>query len=139
MTDVRRVLGHPDDVVSHPNLTAAEKREILASWASDAHAVVDTPGLRQLDSGAVVHIDDVLQALRALDAADAGPSRVRRPRFERHRRSSLTRLLVSLRRRDDDDDDDDPPPSPAAVLPLELVAARRRKWEASDSAEPVAA
>ena len=27
---------HPRDVVSHPNLSLAEKRVILASWASDA-------------------------------------------------------------------------------------------------------
>ncbi len=29
------VFNHPRDVVSHPTLTLAEKRAILASWASD--------------------------------------------------------------------------------------------------------
>ena len=30
------VFEHPKDVVAHPDLTLAEKRAILASWASDA-------------------------------------------------------------------------------------------------------
>ena len=30
------VFEHPKDVVAHPCLTLAEKRAILASWASDA-------------------------------------------------------------------------------------------------------
>ena len=30
---------HPKDVVTHPSLTLAEKRAILASWASDASAI----------------------------------------------------------------------------------------------------
>ena len=30
------VFDHPKDVVSHAGLTMAEKRAILASWASDA-------------------------------------------------------------------------------------------------------
>ncbi len=33
------VFEHPKDVVLHPPLTLAEKRAILASWASDASAV----------------------------------------------------------------------------------------------------
>lgn len=151
--DLVRVLGQPDDVLSHPDLTTTEKREILAGWASDAHAVVDAPGLRQLDSGAIVGLDEVLRALRALDDGGGRPSKaptskgptpsegptskMSTPGFERRRRPSLARLLVSLRSRDDDDDD--PPPSPAAALPLDLAAARRRKWEPNDTAEPVAA
>ena len=35
--------NHPDDVLSHSRLTVAQKRVILASWASDAHAVDDMP------------------------------------------------------------------------------------------------
>lgn len=38
--------GHPRDVVSHSGLTLAEKRAILASWASDASAIASYPSLR---------------------------------------------------------------------------------------------
>jgi hypothetical protein len=40
------VFDHPKDVVSHPDLTLAEKRAILASWASDASAIGSCPALR---------------------------------------------------------------------------------------------
>lgn len=65
---------HPDDVLSHPGLTVAEKRVILASWASDAHAVDDMPWLRQLECGARVRLSEVLSALRALDAKEQSTS-----------------------------------------------------------------
>jgi hypothetical protein len=38
---------HPTDVVSHAGLTLAEKRAILASWASDASAIASCPSLRR--------------------------------------------------------------------------------------------
>jgi hypothetical protein len=60
--------NHPEDVLIHPALTNAEKRAILASWASDAHAVEDLPWLRQLENGARVAVADVLAAIRKLDA-----------------------------------------------------------------------
>ncbi len=62
--------SHPDDVLSHSGLTAAEKRAILASWASDAHAVDDMPWLRQLECGARIPLSEVLRALRSLDAEE---------------------------------------------------------------------
>ena len=62
---------HPDEVVSDCRLTHAEKREMLASWASDVRAVPNAPALRQLDNGAVVRIDDVLRALNSLNEGDA--------------------------------------------------------------------
>jgi hypothetical protein len=37
---------HPRDVVFHPSLSLAEKRAILASWASDASAIASFPSLR---------------------------------------------------------------------------------------------
>ena len=40
------VFEHPKDVVSHPDLTLAEKRAILVSWASDASAIASCPALR---------------------------------------------------------------------------------------------
>jgi hypothetical protein len=66
--------SHPDDVLSHSGLTIAEKRAILASWASDAHAVDDLPWLRQLECGARIPLSEVLCALRSLDAEEASTS-----------------------------------------------------------------
>lgn len=40
------VFEAPQDVVDHPALTLAEKRAILASWASDASAMVSCPSMR---------------------------------------------------------------------------------------------
>lgn len=66
------VLVHPDQVLEHPSMRAEDKRALLSSWASDHHAVENAPGLRRLDSGAVVAVDDILAALAALDQARAG-------------------------------------------------------------------
>jgi hypothetical protein len=126
-------LGHPEDVLLQPDLTKAEKRAILASWASDAHAVPDQPGLRRLDSGAVVDVDEVLRALRALDGADDG----RRPPTKatsRRRRPGSFRVFLTRRR-----DDDDPPPAPAAAFPLGMELALRRKWDGCGEPDPLAA
>jgi hypothetical protein len=65
---------HPRDVVSHPNLCLAEKRAILASWASDASAIASCPSLRAPEGlKAPVSIDDILEALRALDDGPRHP------------------------------------------------------------------
>lgn len=86
----------PDDVVGDPSLTTADKRAILASWVSDARAVENAPTMRHLDSGSVVEVETILEALRALDRTVGGV--VRLP----------TRPV-----RADDPDDDGPPPTPA--------------------------
>ena len=58
------VFEHPKDVVSHPDLTLAEKRAILASWASDASAIASCPALRAPEGlKAPVSIDAILEAL----------------------------------------------------------------------------
>jgi hypothetical protein len=59
---------HPLDVARDPDLTLNEKRAILASWASDACAVDSAPMLRRPPGGKVVTFDDVVDALRSLDA-----------------------------------------------------------------------
>jgi hypothetical protein len=68
---IRPAVGfaHPMDVVKDPHLTLQDKRQILASWASDASAVRDEPGMRWL-LGTVepVPLDDVQEALARLDA-----------------------------------------------------------------------
>ena len=61
----------PMDVVNDPDMTAQEKRAILASWASDACAVEAAPGLREPAPSAVVPFDDVMDALKELDGKTA--------------------------------------------------------------------
>ena len=65
-----QAFSHPSDVVNDPDLTLNEKRAILASWASDACAVESVPEWRRapIKGGRTVAFDDVMDALRALDA-----------------------------------------------------------------------
>jgi hypothetical protein len=68
------VYAHPRDVVSDPALSLAEKRAILASWASDASAIASCPALRAPEGlKAPVTIDDILDALCALDGGPRHP------------------------------------------------------------------
>ena len=62
----------PMEVANDPDMTAQEKRAILASWASDACAVEASPELRRPQSGPVVRFDDVIDALKELDGEAAG-------------------------------------------------------------------
>ena len=117
------IFQHPDDVINDPEMSRAEKRALLASWASDARAVPGSPSLRQLEDGSIVEVDEILRALKALDTFDSLTLSTN-PAFglghmppERRRRSALRKWsrIVSRRRRDDDDD---PPPCPAlATIP----------------------
>lgn len=116
----------PAATVSHAlgALPAEDRRIALAAWLSDANAVPDSPGLRRIDGGAVVPVDDLLAALRSLDGpATEEPAPASRARwstaFGRRRRKAQgegLKVLIGRRRRDDDDD---PPPCPAvAGLPV---------------------
>jgi hypothetical protein len=68
------VYDHPRDVVADATLSIGEKRAILASWASDATAVASDPALRELSgSSRMVTIDEIFEALSALDNAPKGP------------------------------------------------------------------
>jgi hypothetical protein len=68
------VFEHPRDVVGHQELPLAEKRAILASWASDAAAVASCPGLRAPEGlKQPVSIDEILEALQALDKEPRHP------------------------------------------------------------------
>ena len=59
---------HPLDVVAHPVLDTSAKRALLAAWASDACAVENLPNWRKLpETGALVPLDEILDALQALD------------------------------------------------------------------------
>jgi hypothetical protein len=68
------VFDHPRDVLADPALSRAEKRAILASWASDAAAVASNPALRAMPGQkAPVSIDDILEALSSLDHSPRTP------------------------------------------------------------------
>jgi hypothetical protein len=65
---------HPRDVVSHPGLSLAEKRAILASWASDASAIASCPALRApAGRRAAVSLDEILAALCEVDGGPRPP------------------------------------------------------------------
>jgi hypothetical protein len=65
---------HPKDVVAHPELSLAEKRAIVASWASDAAAIALCPALRAPEGlKEPVSIDEILEALQTLDGGPRHP------------------------------------------------------------------
>jgi len=71
----------PMEVVNDPDMTTQEKRAILASWASDACAVEAAPDLRLPTPGSLVRFDDIMDALKRLDAEAADqPKSVNRAR-----------------------------------------------------------
>ena len=111
----RTIFTHPDDVLTDPKLTTAKKKEILASWISDARAVENAPTLRQLDSGSVVEVDAILQALVSLDQQASDRTDERRRSLPPGRRRSLIARWVGQtgERKHSNDNDDDPPPAPA--------------------------
>src|SRR4051794_4033694 len=68
------VFDHPRDVLADTTLSRAEKRAILASWASDAAAVTSCPSLRAIPGAKrTVSIDDILEALSSLDHSPRNP------------------------------------------------------------------
>lgn len=117
------VLGFPDDVLGRPGMSVAEKRAVLAGWASDARAVENAPDLRRLDNGAIVGVDEILRALRSLDGADDDNRREGRSVLVRPRGRVAARWRGWHRGRDDDDDD--PPPCPAAAMPVRVLRPER--------------
>jgi hypothetical protein len=85
------VFEHPKDVVAHPSLTLAEKRAILASWASDATAIASCPDLRAPEGlKKHVSIDTILEALCELDGGPRNP-----PGGKPKRRFSTLRALAA--------------------------------------------
>ena len=82
------VFDHPRDVLADTTLSRAEKRAILASWASDAAAVTSCPSLR---AGAkrTVSIDEILEALSSLDHSPKNPPGGKPARLRSTERTSL--------------------------------------------------
>ena len=82
---------HPKEVLARQDLSIHEKRAILASWASDAAAVASCPELRApKDLRAPVPIDDILEALKALDGGPRHP-----PGGKPYRLRSISRVLAA--------------------------------------------
>jgi hypothetical protein len=117
------VLGHPSDVVDNPRLSRQQKRAVLASWASDANAVPRVPTLRQLPDGSIVKVDEILDALKALDGLvdpASWPGHRGKPwqrRFKRDNTGWIARKWFKSGRGPDDDDDPPPCPALAAIRP----------------------
>ncbi|WP_188612365.1 hypothetical protein [Chelatococcus reniformis] len=100
----------PFDVVRDPALSTAEKRAILAEWASDARALPNLPTYRQLDNGALLQVAEIMEALNTLD-----PETKALPQAPVRRWSRAGAWKRRMVRRHRNDDDDDPPPVPARM------------------------
>jgi hypothetical protein len=84
------VFDHPRDVLADATLSRAEKRAILASWASDAAAVNSCPALRAVPGAKEpVPIDDILEALSSLDHSPRNPPGGKPARQKSAERTSL--------------------------------------------------
>lgn len=59
--------SRPQDLANDHALTVSRRRELLAFWASDIHAVAGSPALRSYDFGVAVSIDEIFDALKSLD------------------------------------------------------------------------
>ena len=75
----------PDDVLSDRGLSSAERRAILAGWASDAHAVDGSPALRQIECGSQIPVVEFLAALKRLDEEERRGRRALGVRVDRRR------------------------------------------------------
>jgi hypothetical protein len=124
-----RICAHPSQVLKNPTMTAAEKRSLLSSWVSAARPLQDYPvllrldggdlitphypGVRQLEDGRLVILDELFRALKRLDEGED------RPHSERpSARSEKRARLGSLWLRHKSSDDDDPFGPASAVLPI---------------------
>jgi hypothetical protein len=83
-------------------MTVAEKRSVLASWASDACAIESNPALRETASGSIVNYDDIIDALQSLDG-ERSPDVVTYTFKRRQRRTRWSRWKDSGGRSDNGD------------------------------------
>jgi hypothetical protein len=118
------VFAHPGDVLSDQELSLTDKRSLLASWVSDAFAVENSPSLRQLTSGAVVRVDDIMDALKSLDEPRREAGVTISQSFARRGGKPVARR----RNRGRGADDEPPPPAVGARIPSAwkvLIGARQ--------------
>jgi hypothetical protein len=84
------VFDHPRDVLADTRLSRAEKRAILASWASDAAAVTSCPSVRAVPgTRRAISIDEILEALSSLDPSPRNPPGGKAVRLKSSARTSL--------------------------------------------------
>jgi hypothetical protein len=128
----KSVFAHPDEVLNDLELSIENKRSLLASWASDAYSVENSPSLRQLASGAVVRVDDIMAALKSLDESrhEAGFTVSRS--FARRG----TKPVARRRSRGSRNDDEPPPPAAGARIPSvwKVLIGRRQDGMSAASA-----
>jgi hypothetical protein len=93
------VFRYPREVLAYPGLSKAEKRAILASWASDARAVESCPALRCLPGckAEPVPLDAVLAALLELDGIAATGLAAEAPEHRRPQQSRRFPLVLTRR------------------------------------------
>jgi hypothetical protein len=85
------IFDHPRDVLADALLSVAEKRAILASWASDASAIASCPSMRApAGLKTPVTIDEILEALCKLDGGPRNP-----PGGKPYRLRSAARALAA--------------------------------------------
>jgi hypothetical protein len=99
-----KAFGHPLDVVRDPDMTVAEKRAVLASWASDACAIATNPALQAATTGNAISYDDIIDALQSLDV-DPSSNTVTYDFKRRQRRRRWTKWKDSGGRSDNGDVD----------------------------------
>src|SRR3981189_1717335 len=80
-----RAFRHPLDVARDTDMTVAEKRSVLASWASDACSIESNPALRAAATGSVVSYDEIIDALQSLDAGQSADTAYAFKRRQRRR------------------------------------------------------
>jgi hypothetical protein len=97
-----KAFRHPLDVVRDADMTVAEKRSVLASWASDVCAIESNPALRETASGSIVNYDEIIDALQSLDAGQS-PETVTHAFKRRQRRTRWTRWKAGGGRSDNGD------------------------------------
>jgi hypothetical protein len=125
------VFAHPDEVLKDEELSIEDKRALLASWVSDAFSIENSPTLRQLQNGAVVRVDDIVEALKSLDEPLREAAFTMSQSFARRAGKPIARR----RNRSPHDDDRPPPPAAGARIPwacTELTGAHGNIRSASD-------
>lgn len=118
----RSIWRRPDEVLEDAKMSRDEKRALLASWASDAHAVPGLPSMRRLEDGYLIEIDEILECLKRLDASD-NPEPLKHPMLwpvPPQHWSREQRRVTRHRRRGDDGDDEPPCPVLPATPPKTL-------------------
>jgi hypothetical protein len=78
------VFAHLEEVLGDHTLTLAAKRSLLASWASDALGVEDSPSLRQLPSGPSTAFSWRIIHSFSPRASDGGKYGIKHISLERH-------------------------------------------------------